>query len=74
MGEMSKMRRKKLAEKNISGDNYSGTIEMIHVHQNDYFSHLIANDFLPILEDIKNAFLNGYGSGWEDRGKCKIDF
>ena len=26
------------------------------------------------LEDIKNAFLNGYGSGWEDRGKCKIDF
>ena len=28
---------------------------MIHVHQNDYFSHLIANDFLPILEDIKNA-------------------
>ena len=47
--------RKKLAEKNISKDNYSGVIEMIHVHQNDYFSHLIANDFLPILEDIKNA-------------------
>ena len=46
--------RKKLAEKNISSDNYSGVIEMIHVHQNDYFSHLIANDFLPILEDIKN--------------------
>lgn len=47
--------RKKISEKEIPDDNFTGTVEMIHVHQNDYFSHLLANDLLPILEDIKNA-------------------
>ncbi|MBO4846459.1 MAG: helix-turn-helix domain-containing protein [Lachnospiraceae bacterium] len=50
--------RKKIAEKEIPADNFTGTVEMIHVHQNDYFSHLLANDFLPILEDIKNSHKN----------------
>ncbi len=50
--------RKKIAEKEIPADNFTGTVEMIHVHQNDYFSHLLANDLLPILEDIKNNHKN----------------
>ena len=50
--------RKKIAEKEIPNDNFTGTVEMIHVHQNDYFSHLLANDLLPILEDIKNSHKN----------------
>ena len=50
--------RKKITEKEIPADNFTGTVEMIHVHQNDYFSHLLANDLLPILEDIKNSHKN----------------
>ena len=50
--------RKMIAEKEIPADNFTGTVEMIHVHQNDYFSHLLANDLLPILEDIKNSHKN----------------
>ena len=50
--------RKKITEKEIPADNFTGTVEMIHVHQNDYFSHLLANDLLPILEDIKNNHKN----------------
>ena len=45
--------RKKLAEKNIPEDNLTGAVDMIHVHQDDYFPHLLANDLMPILEDIK---------------------
>ena len=64
--------RKKIAEKEIPDDNFTGTVEMIHVHQNDYFSHLLANDLLPILEDIKNN--HKYDTETSDGGYTVEDY
>ena len=36
-------------------DSIKGSLDLIHLHQNDYFSHILAEDLLPILEDIKDA-------------------
>jgi len=36
-------------------DSINGSLDLIHVHQNDYFTQLLANDLLPILEDIKTS-------------------
>lgn len=36
-------------------DSIKGSLDLIHLHQNDYFSQILAKDMLPILEDIKDA-------------------
>ncbi|MBE5849083.1 MAG: helix-turn-helix transcriptional regulator [Lachnospiraceae bacterium] len=36
-------------------DSVKGSLNLIHLHQDDYFSQILAKDLLPILEDIKDA-------------------
>ena len=36
-------------------DSIKGSLNLIHLHQDDYFSQILAKDLLPILEDIKDA-------------------
>ena len=48
--------RKEISRKHgDTEDSIKGSLNLIHLHQNDYFSQILAKDLLPILEDIKDA-------------------
>ena len=51
--------RKELSRKHGgTEDSIKGSLDLIHLHQDDYFSQILAKDLLSILEDIKEEHKN----------------